>query len=109
MYIIYESHNLHISKIHSHVITVEECNERIQEKQSETYIGIVRSGQVLTADGDLVIIGDVNPNAKIIAGGSIYVLGRLKGIAHAGSNGNEDAVIPASWLEATPLLIACPV
>lgn len=106
MNIIYEAHNLHISKIHSHVITVEECNERIQEKQSETYIGIVRSGQVLTADGDLVIIGDVNPNAKIIAGGSIYVLGRLKGIAHAGSNGNEDAVIAASWLEATHLLIA---
>ena len=106
MNIIHGSPNLRVSKIQSDVITMEECNTRIQEKQSETFIGIVRSGQVVTADGDLVIIGDVNPNGRVVAAGSIYVLGRLKGIAHAGSNGNRDAVIAASWLEATHLLIA---
>lgn len=106
MTIIHSSPNLHISKIQSDVMTVEECNKRIIEKQSETYIGIVRSGQVLKAKGDLLVIGDVNPNARVVAAGSIYVLGRLKGIAHAGSTGNTEAVIAASWLEATHLMIA---
>jgi septum site-determining protein MinC len=106
MNIIHGSPNLRVSRIQSDVITMEECNNRIQEKQSETFIGIVRSGQVVKADGDLVVIGDVNPNGRVEAAGSIYVLGRLKGIAHAGAKGNRDAVIAASWLEATHLLIA---
>ncbi|SUJ07647.1 Septum site-determining protein MinC [Sporosarcina pasteurii] len=106
MNIIHSSPNLRISKIQSDVLTVEECNARILEKQSETFIGIVRSGQVVKAEGDLVVIGDVNPNARVVAGGSIYVLGRLKGIAHAGANGNTESVIAASWLEATHLMIA---
>lgn len=104
--IIDDSGKLHISNIQSNVLTKEACEQIVLEKQSETFIGIVRSGQVVKADGDLVIIGDVNPNARVVAGGSIYVLGRLKGIAHAGAYGNEDAVIAASWLEATHLLIA---
>ena len=103
---IHSSPNLRVSKIQSDVITIEECNTRLLEKQSETYIGIVRSGQVIKAEGDLVVIGDVNPSGHVIAGGSIYVLGRLKGMAHAGANGNVDAVIAASWLEATHLMIA---
>ena len=106
MNIIHGSPNLRVSRIQSDVITMEECNARIQEKQSETFIGIVRSGQVVKADGDLVVIGDVNPNGRVEAAGSIYVLGRLKGIAHAGAKGNRDAVIAASWLEATHLIIA---
>ena len=48
---------------------------RILENQSETFIGIVRSGQVVKAEGDLVVIGDVNPNGRVVAAGSIYVLG----------------------------------
>ncbi len=88
------------------VITVEESNHLISERQSETYVGIVRSGQVVRAKGDLVVIGDVNQNGRIEAGGNVYVLGRLKGIAHAGSRGNREAVIAASWLEATHLMIA---
>lgn len=106
MNIIHESPNLRVSKIQSDVVSMEECNRRVLEKQSETYIGIVRSGQVVQAKGDLVVIGDVNPNARVVAAGSIYVLGRLKGIAHAGANGNTEAVIAASWLEATHLMIA---
>ncbi|QMT18709.1 septum site-determining protein MinC [Planococcus maritimus] len=88
------------------VVTVEECNRMISERQSETYVGIVRSGQVVKAKGDLVVIGDVNQNGRIEAGGNVYVLGRLKGFAHAGAGGNKEAVIAASWLEATHLKIA---
>lgn len=97
--------HLRVSKMRSDVISVEESNRRIQERQSETYVGIVRSGQVVKAQGDLVVVGDVNPNGKVVAGGNIYVLGRLKGLAHAGANGNREAVIAASWLEATHLMI----
>jgi septum site-determining protein MinC len=106
MNVVQESPNLRVSKIQSEVITMEECNRKVLENQSETYIGIVRSGQIVKAEGDLVVIGDVNPNGRVVAAGSIYVLGRLKGIAHAGANGNEEAVIAASWLEATHLMIA---
>ncbi|WP_432355905.1 septum site-determining protein MinC [Sporosarcina sp. A2] len=98
--------HLRVSKIQSDVITMEECNRRVQERQSETYIGIVRSGQEVRAEGDLVVIGDVNPNGHVSAAGSIYILGRLKGKAHAGNAGNREAVIAASWLEATHLMIA---
>ena len=97
--------HLRVSRVRSDVITVEESNRRVMERQSETYVGIVRSGQVVKAEGDLVVVGDVNPNAKVVAGGNIYVLGRLKGMAHAGANGNREAVIAASWLEATHLKI----
>lgn len=98
--------HLKVSKVHSDVVTTEDCNQRIQEQQSETYIGIVRSGQQVHAKGDLVVIGDVNPNGHVSAAGSIYILGRLKGKAHAGKSGNRESVIAASWLEATHLMIA---
>jgi septum site-determining protein MinC len=100
-----QTEHLRVTKIQSEVMTVEDCNRRLLENQSETYVGIVRSGQVITALGDLVVVGDVNPNGRVVAGGNIFVLGRLKGIAHAGSSGNKDAVIAASWLEATHLII----
>ncbi|HSP21787.1 MAG TPA: septum site-determining protein MinC [Planococcus sp. (in: firmicutes)] len=103
--LIQTNEHLRVTRVRSDVITVEESNRRIQERQSETYVGIVRSGQVVKADGDLVVVGDVNPNGRVAAGGNIYVLGRLKGIAHAGMNGNREAVIAASWLEATHLKI----
>ncbi|MBT2569167.1 septum site-determining protein MinC [Planococcus sp. ISL-110] len=89
----------------SDILTVEASDQMIRERQSETYVGIVRSGQVIKAEGDLVVIGDVNPNGRVEAGGSVYVLGRLKGAAHAGTKGNREAVIAASWLEATQLKI----
>jgi len=102
---VHSSSHLRVSRIQSDVISIEESNRRILERQSETYVGIVRSGQVVRAEGDLVVVGDVNQNGKVVAGGNIFVLGRLKGMAHAGANGNKDAVIAASWLEATHLMI----
>lgn len=60
----------------------------------------VRSGQVLRHPGHIVVIGDVNPGAALIAGGDIIVWGRLQGSAHAGALGDENAVICA--LDMTP-------
>ncbi|RHW38679.1 septum site-determining protein MinC [Lysinibacillus yapensis] len=97
--------NMHVSKVHSDVITIEESNERVLTEQRETYVGIVRSGQIIKADGDIVVIGDVNPNGKVEAGGSIFVLGNLRGIAHAGANGEKESIIVASHFEPTHVLI----
>ncbi|RNF40946.1 septum site-determining protein MinC [Planococcus salinus] len=100
-----DNSDVKVTTITNDVVSEEECNRRVLERQSETYVGIVRSGQVVKAQGDLVIVGDVNQNGRVIAGGNVYVLGRLKGYAHAGANGNKEAVIAASWLEATHLKI----
>lgn len=58
--------------------------------------GVVRAGEPLSFDGDVVIIGDVNPSAEVRATGDIYVFGRLLGIAHAGFDGDRNSVIAAT-------------
>lgn len=63
----------------------------------------VRSGQVLRHPGHIVVIGDVNPGAQLIAGGDIIVWGRLHGTAHAGALGDESAVVCA--LEMSPVIV----
>ena len=65
----------------------------------------LRSGQSLKSDGNIVIIGDVNPGAEIIAKGDITVWGVLGGIAHAGSDGNNYSRIRALKLHAIQLRI----
>ncbi|MGI6412955.1 MAG: septum site-determining protein MinC [Syntrophomonadaceae bacterium] len=66
----------------------------------------LRSGQSFFTEGNVVILGDVNPGAEVIAGGSILVMGSLRGIAHAGAMGDENAVIAAFRLNPTQLRIA---
>ena len=66
----------------------------------------IRSGQIVSHDGNVVIIGDCNPGSEIIASGDITVWGELKGIAHAGAQGNENAVIRALKLDAIQLRIS---
>jgi len=104
--IIQRTGNMLVSKIVSEVMSVEESVRKIAEHKSETYVGFVRSGQVLRASGDITILGDVNPNARVEAGGNIYVLGNLKGIAHAGINGKEDSFVFASRFMPTHVAIA---
>lgn len=65
----------------------------------------LRSGQSLRHPGHVVIVGDVNPGAEVVAGGSVVVWGRLRGLVHAGALGDEDAVICALDLAPTQLRI----
>lgn len=104
--IIEQQGNLLVSKIQSDVLTIEESKQLQLLQRSDTYVGIIRSGQVIRATGDIIVVGDVNPNGRIEAGGNIYVLGKLKGIAHAGVNGNTEAIITASHFEPTHVIIA---
>lgn len=78
----------------------------IEEGQTKFYRGTVRSGQLITFDGNLVILGDVNPGAVIEATGNIVVMGLLRGVVHAGSDGNKDAIVAALGLNPTQLRIA---
>ena len=59
----------------------------------------IRSGQSINYPGNVVIIGDVNPGAEIYAAGNIIVMGTLRGLVHAGTNGNEKAIIAPVKLE----------
>ncbi|MCR8629591.1 MULTISPECIES: septum site-determining protein MinC [Paenibacillus] len=68
--------------------------------------GMVRSGQTMLKEGNILFLGDINPGGEIISSGSIYVMGSLRGMAHAGVDGDESAVIAASHLRPTQLRIA---
>ena len=70
------------------------------------HVGTVRGGQALHHVGNVVVVGDVNPGAELIASGDILVFGRLAGVAHAGAQGDEQARVHALDLDATQLRIA---
>ncbi|NLJ80156.1 MAG: septum site-determining protein MinC, partial [Firmicutes bacterium] len=66
----------------------------------------IRSGQSVHYQGNVVIMGDVNPGAEVLCSGDILVLGSLRGVAHAGAEGKTDATVFAFRLEPTQLRIA---
>ncbi len=66
----------------------------------------LRSGQQLQFPGDVTLIGDVNPGAELIAGGSIVVWGRVRGLVHAGAFGDRSAVVCALDLNPAQVRIA---
>lgn len=70
------------------------------------YRGTLRSGRLVSYDGNVVVVGDVNPGAEVEATGSVIVLGAVKGIVHAGAGGYRDATIIALNFDPTQLRIA---
>ncbi len=66
----------------------------------------LRSGHRIHYPGHVVVVGDVNPGAEIVAGGNILVWGRVRGVVHAGAAGDETAVVCALDLAPTQLRIA---
>lgn len=66
----------------------------------------LRSGKRVEFSGNIVIIGDVNPGAHIIADGNVVVIGALRGVVHAGAAGNREAFVVANNLEPMQLRIA---
>lgn len=75
---------------------------------SETrfYKGSLRSGQKIEVEGSIIIFGDVNSGAEVMATENIVVLGTLRGLAHAGARGNVKATIVAQTLDTVQLRIA---
>lgn len=81
-------------------------NEKLEELSAHTgqfYKGTLRSGQVLESESSIIVLGDVNPGARIISKGNVVVLGSLKGLVFAGANGNQDSFVVA--LEMAPMQI----
>ncbi|MFP4198239.1 MAG: septum site-determining protein MinC [Halanaerobium sp.] len=86
-------------------ITAEEKND---DQISDAVIinRTLRSGQRVKHQANVVIVGDVNPGAEVIAGGDIIVFGRLRGVVHAGAGGSKDSQVAALKLNPTQLRIA---
>jgi septum site-determining protein MinC len=70
------------------------------------HAGTLRGGQALHHDGNIVVVGDVNPGTELVATRDIVVFGRLLGVAHAGAQGDDNAKVFALQLQATQLRIA---
>jgi septum site-determining protein MinC len=68
--------------------------------------GTLRAGEHLEVEGAVLVLGDVNPGARVTASGDVLVWGRLRGIAHAGCRGNGAARIVALQLRPLQLRIA---
>ncbi|WP_027632435.1 septum site-determining protein MinC [Clostridium hydrogeniformans] len=90
---------------------IKECiYEDKDEKINKVFTGVyegrtkfirktIRSGQSISYVGNIVIVGDINSGAEVFAGGNIIVLGAIKGHVHAGTSGNERAIIAAFSME----------
>ena len=77
-----------------------------KNKDDILHEGTVRSGDRISSNGNLCIIGDVNPGAMVSAKKNIYVWGKLLGIAFAGKGGNNNASISSLYLNPLQLRIA---
>ncbi|ELK45706.1 septum site-determining protein MinC [Halobacillus sp. BAB-2008] len=104
--VVREKQNLVVERIESDILTKQEALEWKENTDMTPMARTVRSGQVIEVRGDLLLVGDVNPGGQINATGNIFVLGRLRGIAHAGFEGNTGAVIAAAYMQPNQLRIA---
>ena len=98
-------------KIDSTFVNEQEVKNKlmiIDSKKNEDILheGTVRSGDRISSNGNLCIIGDVNPGAIVSAKKNIYVWGKLLGIAFAGKDGNKNASIASLYLNPLQLRIA---
>lgn len=95
--------------LEGNILPMQEAQTAVSHQATDNHLIIketVRSGRLIQADGSVIIIGDVNPGAQIIAGGDVIVWGRLRGLVHAGAMGDNRAVICALMLNPTQLRIA---
>lgn len=81
-------------------------SKEIASSETKFYKGSLRSGQKMEYDGSIVIIGDVNAGAEVIASENIVVLGMLRGLAHAGAKGNKQAIIASNGIDCPQLRIS---
>ena len=98
-------------KIDSTFVKEEEVKKKLllldsTDKGSILHEGTIRSGDRISSNGNLFIIGDVNPGAIVSAKKNIYVWGKLLGIAFAGQDGNNNASIASLYLDPVQLRIA---
>ena len=98
-------------KINSTFIKEQEIKNKLLlldsiKKEDILHEGTVRSGDRIFSNGNLSIIGDVNPGAIVSAKKNIFVWGKLLGVAFAGNDGNNNASIASLYLKPLQLRIA---
>lgn len=81
-------------------------NKDIEDSKTKFYKNSLRSGQKIEYEGSLVILGDVNAGAEVVAEENIVILGNLRGLAHAGAKGNKKAIIAANMIDSPQVRIA---
>lgn len=88
-------------------LTVAKIDTELSEGDNAILVHrTLRSGFSLEHRGHIIVIGDINPGAEIIAGGDVVVWGHLRGMVHAGAQGNDEAVVCALDLDPVQLRIA---
>lgn len=78
----------------------------VSSSKTEVVPRTMRAGVRIEKPGNVIVLGDVNPGAELIAGGDIIVSGTLRGMAHAGVSGRETAIIYAQHIAAPQVRIA---
>lgn len=91
---------------HEYVFSASPSDSNILGEDAILIRRTLRSGNKIQYPGHVIVFGDVNPGAEIIAGGDVFIWGKLKGTVHAGASGNTNAVIGALELAPTQLRIA---
>lgn len=86
--------------------TIRSMDTNLQGENAVFVQRTLRSGFKVSHRGHVIVLGDVNPGAEVIAGGSVIVWGRLRGVVHAGADGDENAVVCALEMTPTQLRIA---
>ena len=86
-------------------IDLESLNPLIEEGKTHFFRGTLRSGAKIESDGNVVVLGDVNPSSIIKARGNVIVLGHLNGTVYAGLGGDDRAFIGAIYFNAIQLTI----
>lgn len=104
--IIRKKNKLVVHNIESKIIPKEDAIKWKEESEVRILTRTIRSGQEIEITGDLLLVGDVNPGGTVKATGNIFIMGSLQGIAHAGYQGNRQAVIMASYMNPVQLRIA---
>lgn len=80
--------------------------DKLMQDNTKFFKGTLRSGQKISYNGHVVVLGDINPGAEIIASGNVLVMGVLRGMVHAGCDGDRSAIIAAIRISPMQLRIA---
>lgn len=86
-----------ITSFEADVMSLEKFMKWHNQTSPTLEVRTVRSGQIVESEGDMLLIGVVHPGGTVRATGSIFIIGELKGIAHAGVDGKESAVVVANF------------
>lgn len=95
--LIEEKSHLKVKNIEAEVVSIDSVLKWHNEVSTKLQVSTVRSGQIIEAEGDLLLVGSVHPGGTVKATGSIFILGDLRGTAHAGAKGKKESVVVANF------------